>query len=106
MATTGGPSLDQLWDIDQTLDQFLDQHGVAIVSVTQAFSSTNSMGQLTLNILMSFAQFERQMIAERTRDKMAATRRRGLYLDFLPWSTDLGPHRWSRDLGPPIHPAN
>ncbi|MBI4584574.1 MAG: recombinase family protein [Planctomycetes bacterium] len=59
--------------------QLFEQHGVSFVSVTQRFDTSSSMGQLMLNILMSFAQFERQVISERTRDKMRATRRRGLW---------------------------
>lgn len=55
----------------------LEQHGVSFVSVTQHFNTTHSMGRLTLNILLSFAQFEREIISERTRDKIAATRRKG-----------------------------
>ncbi len=57
-----------------------ETHNVAFVSVTQQFASNTSMVKLTLHILMSFAQFEREVIAERTRDKIAATRRRGLYV--------------------------
>src|SRR3954471_389285 len=59
------------------LVELFDKHGVSFVSVTQQFSTTNSMGRLTLNILLSFAQFEREIISERTRDKIAATRRKG-----------------------------
>jgi len=55
----------------------LDDSGVSFVSVTQQFNTTTSMGRLTLNILLSFAQFEREIISERTRDKIAATRRKG-----------------------------
>lgn len=55
----------------------LDESGVSFVSVTQQFNTTSSMGRLTLNILLSFAQFEREIISERTRDKIAATRRKG-----------------------------
>ena len=55
----------------------LDKHGVSFVSVTQQFNTTSSMGRLTLNILLSFAQFEREIISERTRDKIAAARRKG-----------------------------
>ncbi len=51
----------------------LENHGVSFVSVTQHFNTTQSMGRLTLNILLSFAQFEREIIAERTRDKIAAS---------------------------------
>jgi len=55
----------------------LEQHGASFVSVTQQFNTTSSMGRLTLNVLLSFAQFEREIIAERTSDKMTAARRRG-----------------------------
>jgi hypothetical protein len=48
-----------------------DKHGVSFVSVTQAFNTTTSMGRLTLNVLLSFAQFEREVIGERVRDKIA-----------------------------------
>ncbi|NLF17828.1 MAG: recombinase family protein, partial [Lentisphaerae bacterium] len=54
-----------------------EEHDVAFVSVTQSFNSTNSMGRLTLNILLSFAQFEREVISERTRDKIGMARRQG-----------------------------
>ena len=53
-----------------------EQHGVAFVSVTQEFDSSTPVGRLTLNILSSFSQFEREIISERTRDKMAASRRK------------------------------
>ncbi|WP_197532948.1 recombinase family protein [Symmachiella macrocystis] len=59
--------------------QVFEQHGISFVSVTQQFNTTHSMGRLTLNILLSFAQFEREMISERTRDKMATARRKGKY---------------------------
>lgn len=55
----------------------LEKHGVSFVSVTQQFNTTSSMGRLTLNILLSFAQFEQEIISERTRDKIAAARRKG-----------------------------
>src|SRR5260370_37780693 len=54
-----------------------DEHHVAFVSVTQQFNTATSMGRLVLNVLLSFAQFEREIIAERTRDKIAAARREG-----------------------------
>ena len=57
--------------------EVLERKGVSLVSVTQQFNTTTSMGRLTLNILLSFAQFEREIISERTRDKIAAARRRG-----------------------------
>src|SRR5450759_3605528 len=57
--------------------QAFEQHKVSFVSVTQQFNTATSMGRLVLNVLLSFAQFEREIIAERTRDKVAATRRKG-----------------------------
>ncbi|MCC7406891.1 MAG: recombinase family protein [Phycisphaeraceae bacterium] len=57
--------------------EVLDRQNVSLVSVTQQFNTTTSMGRLTLNILLSFAQFEREIISERTRDKIAAARRKG-----------------------------
>jgi site-specific DNA recombinase len=65
-----------LLDFAKVMDVF-NQAGVAFVSVTQKFSTADAMGGLMLNVLMSFAQFERQMIGERTRDKIQAARRRG-----------------------------
>ena len=65
-----------LLDFTQIMGQ-LEKYGVSFVSVTQQFNTTSSMGRLTLNILLSFAQFEREIISERTRDKIAATRRKG-----------------------------
>lgn len=62
----------------------LEKHNVSFVSVTQQFNTTHSMGRLTLNILLSFAQFEREIIAERTRDKMAAARRKGKWTGGMP----------------------
>src|SRR5512134_63019 len=64
--------------------QVFERHGVSFVSVTQAFNTTTSMGRLTLNILLSFAQFEREVSAERTRDKFAASRRKGLWMGGTP----------------------
>jgi site-specific DNA recombinase len=61
-----------------------DSHGVSFVSVTQQFNTTSSMGRLTLNILLSFAQFEREIISERTRDKIAAKRRKGKWSGGAP----------------------
>jgi hypothetical protein len=58
----------------------MDAHGVTFVSVTQSFNTTTSMGRLTLNILLSFAQFEREVIGERIRDKFAASRARGMWM--------------------------
>ncbi|HPS03242.1 MAG TPA: recombinase family protein [Candidatus Sumerlaeota bacterium] len=64
--------------------EVLDRRNVSFVSVTQQFNTTNSMGRLTLNILLSFAQFEREIIAERTRDKMSAARRKGKWVGGMP----------------------
>jgi DNA invertase Pin-like site-specific DNA recombinase len=61
-----------------------EEHGVSLVSVTQQMNTTDSLGRLTLNILLSFAQFERELIAERTRDKMRAARRKGKWLGGQP----------------------
>jgi DNA invertase Pin-like site-specific DNA recombinase len=58
--------------------ELFERHNVSFVSVTQQFNTTTSMGRLTLNILLSFAQFEREVIGERIRDKFAASRRRGM----------------------------
>lgn len=58
----------------------LDHHGASFVSVTQAFNTTNSMGRLTLNVLLSFAQFEREVTAERIRDKIAASKAKGMWM--------------------------
>jgi site-specific DNA recombinase len=65
-----------LLDFARMMGRF-EEHGVAFVSVTQQFNSATSMGRLVLNVLLSFAQFEREIISERTRDKIAATRRKG-----------------------------
>src|SRR5690242_14973708 len=68
-----------LMDFAKLVEAF-DQHDVTFVSVTQAFNTTTSMGRLTLNILLSFAQFEREVIGERIRDKIAASRARGMWM--------------------------
>lgn len=60
--------------------EVLDTAGASFVSVTQAFNTTNSMGRLTLNVLLSFAQFEREVISERIRDKVAASKARGMWM--------------------------
>lgn len=72
-----------LLDFSQLLE-FFEEHGVTFVSVTQQFNTNTSMGRLTLNILLSFAQFEREIISERTKDKMGAARRRGQWLGGKP----------------------
>ncbi len=62
------------------LVELFDAHGVSFVSVTQSFNTTSSMGRLTLNVLLSFAQFEREVTGERIRDKIAASKKKGLWV--------------------------
>ena len=72
------------------LVELFDRNGVTFVSVTQSFNTTTSMGRLTLNILLSFAQFEREVTAERIRDKFAASRRKGMWMGgWAPWGYDV-----------------
>jgi DNA invertase Pin-like site-specific DNA recombinase len=66
------------------LMEIFERHQVSLVSITQPLNTTASLGRLTLNILLSFAQFEREMIADRTRDKMAAARRKGKWVGGAP----------------------
>ena len=68
-----------LMDFSKLVEVF-DRNGVTFVSVTQSFNTTTSMGRLTLNILLSFAQFEREVIGERIRDKIAASRQKGMWM--------------------------
>jgi site-specific DNA recombinase len=73
-----------LMDFARLVEVF-DRNGVTFVSVTQSFNTTTSMGRLTLNVLLSFAQFEREVIGERIRDKVAASRKRGMWMGgFVP----------------------
>jgi DNA invertase Pin-like site-specific DNA recombinase len=64
--------------------EVLDSHGASFVSVTQQFNTTTSMGRLTLNVLLSFAQFEREVTSERIRDKVAASKRKGMWMGGTP----------------------
>src|ERR1700680_3101256 len=64
--------------------EIFDWNCVSFVAVTQQFNTTSSLGRLTLNILLSFAQFEREIISERTRDKMSAARRKGKWIGGVP----------------------
>ena len=74
--------------------EIFEKHNISFVSVTQQFNTTNSLGRLTLNILLSFAQFEREIIAERTRDKISAARRKGKWIGGRPvLGYDIDPHR-------------
>ncbi|MBI4566480.1 MAG: recombinase family protein [Planctomycetes bacterium] len=70
-------------DFGRIIDTF-ESHGVAFVSVSQRFDTTSSMGRLMLHVLLSFAQFEREMTAERTRDKVLAARRKGKWTGGYP----------------------
>jgi DNA invertase Pin-like site-specific DNA recombinase len=72
-----------LLDFARLMDVF-ERHQVSLVSVTQPLNTTMSLGRLTLNILLSFAQFEREIISERTRDKMAAARKKGKWMGGMP----------------------
>ena len=72
------------------LVEILERNQVTFVSVTQSFNTTTSMGRLTLNILLSFAQFEREVIGERIRDKVAASRKRGMWMGgYVPMGYDV-----------------
>jgi site-specific DNA recombinase len=80
-----------LLDFVQIMAVF-EQHGASFVSVTQQFHTTTSLGRLTLNILLSFAQFERELIGERTRDKMWAAKKKGKWVGgFPPLGYDVAP---------------
>ena len=68
-----------LADFAKLVETF-DDHGVSFVSVTQSFNTTTSMGRLTLNVLLSFAQFEREVTGERIRDKIAASKKKGMWM--------------------------
>jgi site-specific DNA recombinase len=72
-----------LMDFSKLVEVF-DRNGVTFVSVTQSFNTTTSMGRLTLNILLSFAQFEREVTAERIRDKVRASRMKGIWMGGVP----------------------
>lgn len=78
-----------LMDFSKLVEVF-DRNDVTFVSVTQSFNTTTSMGRLTLNILLSFAQFEREVIGERIRDKVAASRKRGIWMGgYVPFGYDV-----------------
>jgi site-specific DNA recombinase len=72
-----------LLDFSKLVEVF-DKHGVTFVSVTENFNTTTSMGRLTLNMLLSFAQFEREVIGERIRDKFLASKRKGMWMGGCP----------------------
>src|SRR3954454_10157614 len=78
-----------LMDFSKLVEIF-DRHNVTFVSVTQSFNTTTSMGRLTLNILLSFAQFEREVIGARIRDKFSASRKKGMWMGgFVPLGYDV-----------------
>jgi len=82
-----------LSDFAKIVETF-DAQGVSFVSVTQQFNTTSSMGRLTLNVLLSFAQFEREVTGERIRDKIAASRRKGMWMGGnIPLGYDLDDHK-------------
>src|ERR1700678_3208197 len=76
------------------LVELFDEHRVSFVSVTQKFNTTTSMGRLTLNVLLSFAQFEREVTGERIRDKVAASKKKGMWMGGpVPLGYDLRDHQ-------------
>ena len=83
----------------------LEQAGCSFVSVTQSFNTSSSMGRLTLNVLLSFAQFEREVTAERIRDKIAASKKKGMWMGgMVPWGYQVHPDPKVQSLEP--HPHN
>src|SRR6266404_856494 len=83
-ATIDRPALQRLLADVAKIVEILDARGASFVSVTQQFNTTTSMGRLTLNILLSFAQFEREVIGERIRDKIAASKKKGMWMGGVP----------------------
>jgi site-specific DNA recombinase len=82
-----------LADFAKIIEVF-DSHNVSFVSVTQQFNTTTSMGRLTLNVLLSFAQFERELTGERIRDKVAASKKKGMWMGgVVPLGYDCVDHR-------------
>lgn len=86
-----------LMDFSKIIDVF-DKHNASFVSITQHFNTTTSMGRLTLNILLSFAQFEREVTGERIRDKFEASRKKGL------WLSGTCPYGYEKDEHHILHP--
>ena len=87
-----------LTDFAKIVEAF-ERQGVSFVSVTQAFNTTTSMGRLTLNVLLSFAQFEREVTGERIRDKIAASKAKGMWMGGnLPLGYDAPPDQTFRGL--------
>src|SRR6187401_2549578 len=90
----GRPAHRSLSDFAKIVEVF-DKSAVSFVSVTQQFNTTSSMGRLTLNILLSFAQFEREVTGERIRDKIAASKKRGIWVGGV---VPLGYHAKDRKI--------
>ena len=92
-----------LFDFAKIVEAF-DARGVSFVSITQQFDTTTSMGRLTLNVLLSFAQFEREVAGERIRDKIAASKKKGMWMGgFRRLATTCRTESWSstrRKLAP------
>lgn len=84
--------------------QVFENQSVAFVSVTQSFNTSDSMGRLMLNVLLSFAQFEREIISERTRDKMAAARRKGKWIGGPTSEGPMNAASLDSSAGPTIAP--
>src|SRR6202167_121153 len=85
--------LSSLSDFAKIVEAF-EADGASFVSVTQAFNTTTSMGRLTLNVLLSFAQFEREVTGERIRDKIAASKAKGMWMGgSIPLGYDLRDHK-------------
>jgi DNA invertase Pin-like site-specific DNA recombinase len=80
--------------------EVFDAKGVSFVAVTQQFNTTTSMGRLTLNVLLSFAQFEREVIGERIRDKVAASKRKGIWMGGVLDTTSASASWWSTTTKP------
>jgi site-specific DNA recombinase len=91
-----------LADLAKLVERF-DATGCSFVSVTQAFNTATSMGRLTLNVLLSFAQFEREVTAERIRDKIAASKKKGLWMGGVP-PLGLDPHPYPKTRGLVVNP--
>ena len=89
-----------LSDFSKLID-CLEAKGCSFVSVTQSFNTSSSMGRLTLNVLLSFAQFEREVTAERIRDKIAASKKKGMWMGgMVPWGYKVEPPHfyWSMSM--------
>ena len=84
----------------------LEKAGCSFVSVTQSFNTSSSMGRLTLNVLLSFAQFEREVTAERIRDKIAASKKKGMWMGgVVPWGYQVHPDPKIQSLEPHVQNA-